>query len=195
MYDKILQSAAFHALLIKLDHDELARVRALGCPHCAGPLHAAHFTRKSRGVEGGLGDGPEGFAQRFDLCCGHCRRRTMPRSVRFLGRRVYTGLAVLCTSAKMLALGRDAASLARRELGVSLKTLARWQRWWAELAGTPLWERVRGRVPVGLDVEQLPKSLLDAGVGDAIERVLAALQMLRPWPVSPGHAEEERARA
>ena len=186
MYAKILRSAAFHALLLKIDEEEQAAVRARGCPHCGGPLHRADFTRQPRGVEGGVGDGPEGFTRRFDLCCGHCRRRTMPRSVRFLGRRVYTGLAILCTSAKMLALGRDAAALARSALGVSLKTLDRWQRWWAELSGTPFWERVRGLVPMGLDVTKLPASLLDAGIGDEEERVLATLRMLRPLSVSPG---------
>ena len=49
-----------------------------------GPLHQAHYERKPR-------DAPLIWMEeksRFSFCCGHCRRRCTPASVRFLGRRV-----------------------------------------------------------------------------------------------------------
>ena len=40
----------FHAVLLELDRRAEAQVRAAGCPHCGGPLYAAHHPRKARGV-------------------------------------------------------------------------------------------------------------------------------------------------
>ena len=72
-------------------HDAQARAGA-GRGAC-GPLHAAHFERKPRGALLGTTAPPDGYCVRFDWCCGECRRRTLPASVRFLGRKVYLAVA------------------------------------------------------------------------------------------------------
>ena len=93
MYRELLGDVRFFELLLRVDEERAANVQASGCRHCGGPLHAAHFERKPRGALLGRATAPEGFTLRFDWCCGRCRRRTLPPSVRFLGRKVYVAVA------------------------------------------------------------------------------------------------------
>jgi len=102
----------FHAWLLALDTQAAQQTRLQGCLRCAGPLYAAHYARKPRGL------GPDAlkagrYEVRLSLCCGRegCRARATPPSVRFLGRRVYAAVAVLVLSL-CEALASLAASLA-----------------------------------------------------------------------------------
>ena len=62
---------------------------------CGGVLHSARYPRKPRG-------GPPELRQtdnsRLSFCCAQCRRRHTPRSVRYLGRRVYLATVVVFAS-------------------------------------------------------------------------------------------------
>ena len=91
--DKILQ------WLVDIDEEICRRVAAAGCAWCGGPLHRSDYPRKPRG--GLFAVAGEVFHRRLSLCCGWagCRRRATPPSVRFLGRRVYLGVAVILASA------------------------------------------------------------------------------------------------
>ena len=180
MYRDVLRDAHFHALLLRIDHEKLEEVRKGRCPHCEGPLHAGHFARKPRGF--GLREGlvPEGYETRFGLCCGWCRQRTLPESVRFLGRKVYLAATVAVATVLVRGAERGAVKLLRGTLGVSWSTLARWRRWWQELTGSGFWKRLGGQLPVGLDVAALPTSLLDSFAGDPAERLLRLLRLLGP---------------
>jgi len=152
--------------LAALDHDLALDVRRSRCPHCGGPLHWATWTRKPRGA-----DVPEDLRVRRGLCCGSCRRRTLPPSVLFAGRRVYLKAVMLLVVA---ARQRDRArhSMARlRKLfdNVSAKTIARWMR--AFLEGLPLhpdWQRLRGRLPATVRDDDVPAALLALGSGDDV---------------------------
>jgi hypothetical protein len=168
-YRTMLRDAQFFTLLLTIDREMADEVRANRCPHCGGPLHVGHFSRKPRGIGVGTEKLPEGFDVRFDFCCGWCRRRTLPPSVRFLARRVYVGVAVAI-----------ATGFLRKELGVSRPTVARWRQWWRSLARSDFWQRVCGAVPSALDVTALPGSLLEIFAGDPSERVLQLLRLLRP---------------
>ena len=66
-------------------------------PYCEGPLHDANSWRKPRGGPPNL---EKLFELRYSLCCGRegCRRRVMPPSVRFWGRRVYWAPVILGSS-------------------------------------------------------------------------------------------------
>jgi len=121
--------------------------------------------RKPRG-------GPEGIAEdvcvRLSLCCGRegCRRRTLPPSCLFLGRKVYWGAIVLVVVA-LRQQRRQSFSAARlRSLfGVSWETVRRWMGFFAEVFPVSgLWRRVRGLVPVTVRDEELPAALLEAFV-------------------------------
>jgi len=116
-------------------------------PSCAGPLHRGAYLRKPRG---GPADLPDECAVRLSWCCGRegCRRRVLPPSVLFWGRRVYWGAVVLVVTA--LRQGRVAGSTAHRLqvlFGVTRPTLTRWLRYFRALfPQTPTWRRLVGRL-------------------------------------------------
>ena len=113
-----------------------AEVHAGGC-ECGGVLHRANYPRKPRAC---LNEVRADFESRFSFCCADCRKRKTSTSVRFLGRRVYLGLAVVLGSARHAGQNPAAARVCTT-LDVPVRTLQRWRRWWSELfALTPLWQ-------------------------------------------------------
>ena len=136
-------------------------------PYCAGPLHRSAYVRKPRG---GPADLPEAFAVRLSFCCGRegCRRRVLPPSVLFWGRRVYWGAVVLVLTA--LREGRVAGSTAgrlRALFGVTRPTLTRWLRYFrAGFLQTPTWRRLMGRL--------WPPGRAGAEVADVLTRFVRA---------------------
>jgi hypothetical protein len=177
-----LSSAKFWLLLLRLDEDLAAEVRAAGCAACAGVLHSARYPRKPRGVECGvLG---EEYARRLSFCCDRkgCRQRCTPPSLRFLGRRVFLGAVVVLITALSAGLtGRRVAAL-QEKFGVSVRTLRRWRAWWQkEFAASALWPLLRARLASPISPEQLPGALLErcAGVDDA-EQLIHLLRLIAP---------------
>ena len=160
MFEEIELGSEFFEMLMAVDASIASRVAAAGCPFCGGRLHRGDYARKPRG--GLLAGAAEAFTRRFSLCCGRegCRRRATPPSVRFLGRRVYVGAAVILTSVVALALA--AASAARRVTGVAARTTRRWLRWWrGPFVATPVFVEIAARV-VGIDRARLPTSIVEA---------------------------------
>src|SRR5207237_232017 len=106
----------------------LERAAAEACRFCRGPLHRGDYPRKPQG--GSIAVAAEVFERRFSLCCGRdgCRHRATPPSVRFLGRRVYVGAAVI--AACVIALAVTTARAVRRATGIAPRTAHRWLRWW-----------------------------------------------------------------
>ena len=143
----------FFTLLVKLDEDLVRRVADAGCPECDGPLHRGDYARKPRG--GLFARAGELFSERFSLCCGWCRRRCLPPSVRFLGRRVYLEIVVLL--ACIWSLGGVAV-----QTGVPARTLRRWLSWWSSVFPLmPMWIELRARfAPPAPAAALLPLSLL-----------------------------------
>jgi hypothetical protein len=143
-----------------LDEAIAAEVAAARCKHCGGPLHRGNYQRKPRGAL--VAAAGEAHTLRHSLCCGRrgCRKRALPPSVRFLGRRVYLGAVVVLASAVAQALSRISA--AARAVGVPWRTLRRWGAWWREvLPSSSVWAELRARfVPPPPDETQLPRSLL-----------------------------------
>lgn len=137
-----------------------AAVAACRCPYCEGPLHVANYERKPRG--GFFAKAGEEFSLRHSLCCGRrgCRRRVLPPSLRFLGRKVYLELAVLWAAVLMQA--AEAARAAARQTRVSARTLARWRLWWrSDVPRSSWWAELRARLaPPAPDEADLPRSLL-----------------------------------
>lgn len=104
-------------------------------------------------------------------------------SVRFLGRRVYLGLAVVLVSARP-ARQRPAAARLSEVLAVPLRTLERWRCWWREeFPLTPLWRGACARFMPPVDSDLLPKSLLEHFVGTPTETLLRLLVFLSPSTV------------
>ena len=165
-----------------LDAKMAASVAAAGCRHCGGPLHQANYRRKSRG--GHLAAAGEAFGLRHSLCCGRegCRRRTLPPSLRFLGRRVYLEAVVLLAS--MAAQVLVTLRAARSATGVPVRTLRRWATWWREeFPRSRTWLELRARLkPPPPDEAELPISLLDRLRSElAGPRTLVSLGELCHW--------------
>lgn len=171
MYANIAFEASFLSGLLDIDRELAASVKRGGCQHCGGPLHVANYPRKVRGIPPQM-DGL--FAQRFSLCCGHCRRRCTPASVRFLGPRVYAGAIMILATMRVLV------------CGASWRTLVRWSQWWTVLfPGLTLWLSLKARLVPVVDESRLPGSLLErfeqmqGGLGQApLTKMLGALKSL-----------------
>jgi hypothetical protein len=173
MFEEIELGSEFFEGLLAIDAEITARVAAEGCRFCGGRLHRGDYDRKPRG--GAVAAAAEAFRRRFSLCCGRegCRRRSMPPSVRFLGRRVYVGAVVIV--ATVVALAMATASSARRATGIPARTLRRWLRWWrGPFVATPVFVDVAARVP-GVDRRRVPASILEVMLAGPIGRLRGLL--------------------
>lgn len=152
------------ARLTELDERIAKAVAAGRCRKCGGPLHVANYLRKPRG--GCIAKNGEAYALRHSLCCGRrgCRKRSLPPSLRFLGRRVYLEVVVVLASIQA-QVARTLAE-AREATGVPTWTLRRWGSWWRELLPEQAWWReLQGwlvRPPVAAE---LPRSFLQVLAG------------------------------
>ena len=149
------------ASLEEFDRQIAGAVAAAGCQHCGGPLHQGNYERKPRG--GLVAGAGEAFTLRHSLCCGRegCRKRALPPSLRFLGRRVYLESVVLLASS--LALALETLRLAREVTGVPVRTLRRWHGWWTgSFPSSAVWADLRARFEPPPPAEsELPQSLLE----------------------------------
>jgi len=187
LYQDLLRDSSFFDLLLRFDRDLATEARRTGCA-CGGVLHSAPYPRKPRGGPPGLG--PE-HAVRFSFCCcvEGCRRRVTPRSLRFLGRKVFWGAVVLLVP--VLRQGPTPKRVQRlcATFGVSVRTLRRWMRWWREaFAASRIFVAVRGRLARPIAIEALPGALLElfSGAGEPVERILAVLRFLAPITTGAG---------
>jgi hypothetical protein len=178
MFDQVVLGREFFETLERCDRAIVERVAAGCCPVCGGPLHRGDYDRKPRG--GLIARAGETFVKRFSLCCGRegCRKRATPPSLRFLGRRVYLGAVVILASLVAHALG--VASEIRAATGVPARTTRRWLAWWmGPFLSTEVFVMIRARL-IGMDVAQLPASILDRLPGTRTEQVRMLVTLLAP---------------
>lgn len=167
-------------LLDKVDSEFAEKVREGGCLHCSGKLHRAKYPRKPRG---GLKGDEEVYRDSF--CCeeDECRKRHTPHSVRFLGRKVYSGIVVVLVSAMRHGLKPERLRVLRESLGIDRRTLERWRQWWLEeFVQSSFWKAARARFMPPLCQKTLPWSLVqafDLGL-ERRDRLLDLLKFLSP---------------
>jgi hypothetical protein len=182
---RLLGDTRLFAVLLRIDVDLAEKVRGEGCGRCGGVLHRADYPRKPRGGPAGLSDDE---TLRFSFCCARegCRSRKKPPSVRFLGRRVYLGMAVLLALAFEGPLSIRRIARLRERLGVDERTLRRWRVWWRELlVRGPFWKEVRAGFVPPLEPSRLPMSLLECFTApDERTRVAQVLRFLSPLSVT-----------
>ena len=160
MWHALLRDTRFFDLLYVLDRDLADQTRTQLCP-CGGRLDQAHYPRKPGGGPANLSPDRE---RRLSFCCARdgCRCRATPPSLRFLGRRVYFGVAVILLAAMTHGVSPRRVTALRAELGVDRRTLARWQRWWRDdFPASRFWREHRARLSPALSAEGLPGTLLD----------------------------------
>lgn len=157
MLSEVLRRPQLFSLLHKIDVDLAASSRDSNCPFCGGTLHSASYVRKPRGGPPYLA---EEYRVRLSLCCSRegCRRRTLPLSVLYWGRRVYWGAVMLVVTA--LFQQRSSGFCARRihELfGVPCLTLTRWLTWFRDVfPHSEIWQRLCGRFMPPVSSDSIP---------------------------------------
>jgi len=186
VYQSVLADGRLYELLLRLDQDLVGSTQAEGCRWCGGRLDRADYARKPRGLPPELG---AEHTVRLSLSCAAegCRRRTTPPSVRFLGRRVYVGAAMVGITALRAGAQRSEVRALRAWLGVSARTLARWRRWWQEVfAASAFWRGARGQLRTPVAVGALPGGLLQRFAGDLKAQLIAGLRFLAPITTAAG---------
>jgi hypothetical protein len=158
MLSELTQKEPLCRILHSIDEDLAEKKKATPCPFCGDRLHQSNYERKPRGGP----KVPDKYCLRHSLCCRECRRRVLPPSARFMGRKVYWGGVILT----VLAL-RDnrMGSMSMRRLmklfSVSLKTVMRWVSYFREvfpLSGA--WKALRGLLPSQVRNDHLPEDLV-----------------------------------
>ena len=179
-----IEQEQFDKSLYELDRLEAEEVKAKHCGECGGPLDRSDYWRIPRGV----GGQERREKRRLSFCCRACRRRTTPGSVRFLGRKVYSGYVVVLLSA--LLQGRE--KMAMKHLvavcGTSAVTIRRWKKWWQEsVKESRFWNEHRGRLSPALNEERFIAELLERfrqtaqTFSDGLRRLL---RFLKPLSIS-----------
>jgi len=161
MLAELLQKSSLFSLLHRIDTDLANQCRERGCPFCGGPLHQATYQRKPRG---GPVDLPEECLIRQSLCCGreNCRRRYLPASCLFMGRRVYwAGVILVVMALRQNRLEGSSTSELMRMFDMSRKTVCRWMSYFQEVfPNSAQWQKLRGRVHSSIRDSELPGDLL-----------------------------------
>lgn len=185
MLQKLTQTIKLFTLLYFIDKDLAEQTRQNGCPYCGGPLHKAGYNRKPRGGPDNI---PDDYCHRFGLCCGHkdCRKRTLPPSTLFMGRRVYWGSVVLIVMT-LRQNRQESFSILSRLFGVPQQTIKRWAVYFRELFPfTQLWKQLRGQINCNVDNSCLPGNLVQyflTTCDSQMDGVVNCLKFLAACPV------------
>ena len=162
MLPELIKKTSLFSLLHRIDLNLAEECRDQSCPHCAGPLHQSNYLRKPWGAPKNI---PDHQMIRQSLCCGMdgCRRRQLPPSCIFWGRRHYWSGVILVVMALRQNRPQGASTITlMRMFGISRKTLFRWISWFRdEFPASNHWQSVRGRVSATINSGDLPGSLLD----------------------------------
>ena len=180
MYHNILKTPSFHMLLVYIDDKLADNARSAGCLCCGGPLYQADYSRSPLGLPASC---REYYNSRRSFCCGDCRKRVTIPSVRFFGRRRFPAVIMLLISVFMSSASRRRYHQVKRYFGIniSLRTWARWRRWWQEcFIGTAFWKQAKAHLPNKALVGPFPRQLILIYPGRLDERLEMALQFLSP---------------
>lgn len=130
MCHAFLSPSSFHHLLFRIDQSLAVEEQKRGCSR-GDVLHSANHPRKPRGVRSAL---DKSYEYRFSFWCAEedCRRREIPPSVRFLGRKVYLSVIVVAVTALHHGLTKKQHRRLIETLDISDWILLRWRRFWPE---------------------------------------------------------------
>lgn len=156
-----IRKVALFSVLHRIDLDLAEQVQRDGCPRCGGRLDSAGYERKPRGSPREI---PDEYCVRLSLCCSEegCRRRTLPPSCLFWGRRVYWApVFLVVTALRQQRVEGTSASKLKQMFGVSHRTLLRWMAYFREVfVETQTWKRCRERVGLMVTESELPAGVL-----------------------------------
>lgn len=183
MLPELLQKTNLYQLLFLIDCQFSEAVKNQRCPFCNNILHQADYPRKPRG---GVTNIPDDYQKRHSLCCSDpsCRKRTLPQSCRFMGRKIYFWPAILIVMA--LRQNREnsySAGKLMRVFNISRNTLKRWFQFFKECFPLrPKWHRLRGLFSTDIGNHEIPGRLfhiyLDRFNGNALKTLIQCLIVL-----------------
>lgn len=177
MSHNLLLNSSFHIRLRQIDWETTQATREKGCPFCSGPLHQANYPRTVFGLPPAMRHHHE---ERFSLCCGHCRKRTTPPSVRFLGARRFLAFVFVLVCAQRTAPHEKRLErlFLRFGLRVSLSTWQRWRQWWKNpFPVTSVWRALKGLLVHHDRFKALPRDVFKALTAD---RLVSLLRLISP---------------
>lgn len=185
MSQNFLFNANFHLLLTKIDQEFSKKIKQQGCPDCGGPLHQADYPRSPFGGLPALLRAY--YDERFSFCCGDCRKRITPQSVRFFGRKWFPAPLLVLISVLMLGINQSRIAQVKRHFGITVSesTWRRWRRWWsASFMTTQFWKQTKGSFPPTDQIIQgpFPRVLLNGFRGEIKEKMHSLLKFLAPLP-------------
>ncbi len=146
-------------ILHRIDINLAEQIQQERCPYCNGPLHHSDYDRKPRGGPINI---PDEYLIRQSLCCGICRRRTMPPSCLFMGRHVYWHVVILIVMAlrQNRPKGKSAVELMDM-FGMTRNTYFRWIAFFRdEFPSSNQWQSIRGKVNSTIQNDNLPSALI-----------------------------------
>jgi hypothetical protein len=162
MLSKLIKKKNLFSDLYEIDKKTAERYRQLPCPHCGGPMYFSNYMRKPRGEPD---DVPEKYFVQFSLCCGTegCRKRLIPPSCRFLGRKIYWFAVIVCVltdwqnnNEKITVFDWSIRT------GISRHTIKRWLAFFHDTFPTSrIWRRVRGQISACVRHSSLPSSFIN----------------------------------
>jgi hypothetical protein len=187
MYHKLLSDATFWTFLFQVDQQLAEALREENCPACGYRLDRAKYLRKPRGPC----KLPKEQRFRLSFCCARdgCRKRATPRSVRFLGRKVYLGVIVTLVAAMRQGPTPRRVRELTEHFRVDRATIYRWREFWNEhFPKTTFWKVARARLVPVHEIVDFPRSLLEAFVDseDDHEGWRKLLDFLSPITVTNG---------
>jgi len=161
MLPELLQTTNLFHLLHRIDIDLAEQQQKAGCPFCGGPLHYSSYQRKPRGGP----ELPEDLYKRLSFCCGNekCRRRTLPASTLFMGRRVYFRAVILIVTTLNQGKAQEySKNVLSKMFEINRKTINRWIIFFRDIfPRSKQWEAVRGRFSATVWNHNLPASLVE----------------------------------
>ena len=162
MLPELLADVSIFRVLHQIDQDLARACQQAGCPFCHAPLHNAPYVRKPRGGPANI---PEEYCVRLSLCCSRegCRRRVLPPSCLFLGRKVYWQAVILIIVTLRQRNPRSySINMLARTYDISRETVVRWIQYFREaFPQSRQWQRLRGLVPAKIGNTDLPRALVD----------------------------------
>ena len=180
MISKLLCDANLFYLLYLIDLDLAEQCLKHRCPYCGSVLHFARYTRKPRGGPANL---PDECMIRHSLCCSaeNCRRRILPASCLFMGRRIYFGCVILIVMALRQQRPKGASIYKlQRIFDIDYKTICRWIAYFQKVFPSSVkWRSLQGLVCPNLDDKRLPGSLLTVFLKQMLDPQRALIACLK----------------
>lgn len=186
MISKLVSDAKLFSVLYLIDVDLAEQCRQLGCPYCGSALYFARYSRKPRGGPDSL---PDEYLIRHSLCCSaeECRRRTLPASCLFMGRRVYWRGVILVVMALHQQRPNGVSIYRLKQMfAIDYKTVRRWAGYFSQVfPSSAQWKSLRGLVHPNVDDQRLPGSLLECfltRIPDQRSALIACIEFISSDP-------------